>query len=867
MRLAKRLICVILSGAFMTGAFQIPAFAAEKKTIIFVAPDGNDDNPGTKESPLKTPEAARDKLREIRAAGEIGSEGAVVYFREGVYNMLKIFKLEEQDSGVCYRAYRDEEVEFAGGMYLDADDFISADDSVKEKLINENARDRLLQFDLKNIGIEEIGDPEWIGAYSRYPAARFLTTGVYGDTAAGPELFIDDKVMQVSRYPNDGYLNVSEVIEAGSKAADWWFTDPETGEQHGDKSKAIPFTVKLDTDRMKYWKDAKYALLYGRYWFDWADQTVGLGAVDEFEQTITSAQASMYSVKKDRPFYIYNLVEEIDTPGEYYIDKDTLMLYLYPPQDGLGKILLTANEVDIIQINKASDITIKNINFKGGCGRAMCISNSENCVIDGCEISYFMLWNVLISGGKNNGLKNCIIHDNNGGVDLYGGDRITLEESGNYVENCEFYANDRKTKTYCPSLKLRGCGQRASYNKFHKSEHDMIEYQGNNHIIEYNEFFDCVNSTDDMGAIYNHGNLTYQGNEIRYNYFHDVGTKEKTAGAGTQGIFLDGFSAATTIYGNVFENMYGAPIKFAGSDNKVLNNIFINNTSENVTESVEAMNAAAYGAAFDPSPYLRGLREVSYMSEIWLEQYPWMEGYIKPDGSVKIGEDFVIAHNLFVNSPDVRVATEFQSTAKIEDNYITSVDPGFYDYKKGNYLLREDAAVYGIMQDFKPIPFTRMGMYSERAVKRIAEGAAFTDDSSYAYLLGKRKPLSEDYSARTFKEDDTLYVPLRFVCEGLEAAVEYNEATGEISVTDSSGTFVISPDLENITDSYGSSVVPEKMLKKIDDRVYISVDDLAELMAMEVYKGDITVMSYTKDIFTDADTNIVSYLKGQLSED
>lgn len=868
----KKWLCAALAGVMLLGSANVSFAQGEEKTILFVSTDGNDANSGTIDSPFKTPEAARDKIRELKKEGNLGKDGAVVYFREGNYNQLNIFELNEQDSGtpdapICYRAYRDEDVKFIGGMYLDANDFVSASDEAKERIINQNAKNRVVQYDLRKAGMETVGDTEWLGSMTRYPSSRFLTTGVFGDTVSGPELFVDDVAMQVARYPNDGYIYTKEVIAAGSRQDDWWWTDPETGKQTGDKSKAIPFTVKLDTDRMKYWKNAKNALIYGRFVYEWADQTVGLASVDENEQTITSAQPSMYGIQENKPLYIYNLIEEIDSPGEYFIDKENLMLYLYPPQDGLGEILLTNNDIDILQMNNTHDITVKNIDFKGGRGRAVSVNNSENCLLDGCDISFFMLWNVLISGGKNNGLKNCIIHDNNGGVDLYGGNRDTLEESGHYVENCEFYRNDRKTKTYCPSLKMRGVGQRASYNKFHQSEHDMIEYQGNNHIIEFNEFFDCCTNADDMGAIYNCRDLTYQGVQIRYNYFHNVGTEQKSGKVGTQAIFLDDFSSAATISGNVFEKINGSPIKLAGSDNKILNNIFVNNTGENCKMSVEATRSFAYGGSGNTEQVLLDtLAKVPYMSEAWQKQYPWMAEYIKPDGNPKVCEDIVVAHNLLYNSPDVSFSAEIGKYAHVEDNYTSPSDPGFYDYKKRNYLLKEDAQVYKIMQDFKPIPFTRMGMYSKRATDRIKDGMAFADDSPYAYVLGEKKTFAQDYSIRSFKENDVLYVPLRFVCEGFGAKVDYDDMTGKISISNDLGVSVISADLKQITDEYGDAAAPKYEMKKQNGRVYVAVDDAAKLFSMQVYNADVTVISPTKDIFVESDKEIVSYLRGQLSE-
>ena len=68
---------------------------------LFVAPDGSDSNPGTREAPLATPAAARDALRARRA--EAAAPGpAVVNLRGGAYRITETLLLEgEEDSGTA----------------------------------------------------------------------------------------------------------------------------------------------------------------------------------------------------------------------------------------------------------------------------------------------------------------------------------------------------------------------------------------------------------------------------------------------------------------------------------------------------------------------------------------------------------------------------------------------------------------------------------------------------------------------------------------------------------------------------------------------------------------------------------------------
>ena len=44
-----------------------------------------------------------------------------------------------------------------------------------------------------------------------------------------------------------------------------------------------------------------------------------------------SAPPGSYGLEADRPYIAYNLLEEIDEPGEYVVDRTTGILYFWPP--------------------------------------------------------------------------------------------------------------------------------------------------------------------------------------------------------------------------------------------------------------------------------------------------------------------------------------------------------------------------------------------------------------------------------------------------------------------------------------------------------------------------------------------------------
>ena len=80
----KRLTIVVFCGVGV--AFAKPSLAAD----IYVAPGGNDRNPGSREKPFATEEAARRKARGVRGA-------VTVFLRGGTYFLSKPVVLGPED--------------------------------------------------------------------------------------------------------------------------------------------------------------------------------------------------------------------------------------------------------------------------------------------------------------------------------------------------------------------------------------------------------------------------------------------------------------------------------------------------------------------------------------------------------------------------------------------------------------------------------------------------------------------------------------------------------------------------------------------------------------------------------------------------
>jgi len=91
-----------------------------------------------------------------------------------------------------------------------------------------------------------------------------------------------------------------------------------------------------------------------------------------------------------------------------------------------------------------------------------------------------------------------------------------------------------------------GVGQHVAHNLIHDAPFEAMYQRGNDHVLEFNEVHRVCTETGDAGAIHTGRDFTWQGNIIRYNYWHDL------QGSGLHGVtavYLDDFSSGYKIYG------------------------------------------------------------------------------------------------------------------------------------------------------------------------------------------------------------------------------------------------------------------------------------------------------------------------------
>lgn len=872
----KRNQAILLSGLLVMQLLSPVTMAAESKiTELYVSVDGNDSNNGSLNAPFKTLEKARDTLRELKKSGSLGEKGAVVYIREGTYSRLESFNLTEEDSGkenapVTYRAYPGEEVTFVGGVDISLSDFKAVtDESVLERIKYESAKANIKYVSLKDYGLTEIPDMPLYGSYS-YAVAEPLT----GVKAEAPlELFAGNEPMTIARYPNGNEnMYIDQVIEEGTDG--FGFTDQariDRGSGYADDDPIWQnwkgFVIKIDDEHLKNWGEAKDAIIGGRFRRDWAPQSVPIKKVDTEKLTIESGLPAAFLPIPERDCYVYNLIEELDIPGEYYIDKDTGNLYAYLDENAFfadyDSLQLSVLTTPMFNLENASYINIKNLNMEVIRANAVCVKGGSHNNVYGCEISKISTKPIYMNDSYYSGVDSCYVHDVDGSVDIRGGNLETLESSNMYITNCEMENFSRLTGAYTPGLEFHGVGAIITHNELHESVHMAVAWNGNNHLFAYNEIYNVCTDNDDSAAIYAGLHPLTFGNKWIYNYIHDVGGKSSGT-LGVHGIYNDDSLAGGYYAGNVFENIKGYGITAAGRDANVTNNIFIN-----IERGAVDFDRRSFGAGEGQGRTLLIELEDYYKNDIWQAAYPdSLDGL---EAAIRTGENYQVKNeatgNVLVNTPGVTVDSAIKNGATIENNVSYTSDPGFYDMKNRNYTLKEDSKVYKDLPEFAAIPFTRMGRVDERAEQRASKSIILAIDSPQSLVEGEVRYIDGENKAivPTIRNSST-FVPIRFISESMGVNIEWNDAERTVNIAD--GKIIINVDSGEFTkDGVKVEGIENKPFIE-NGRTYLPLRAVAELLDKEVFwedRGFISI-SNTEELFnSERDSDIISYLYNEIS--
>ena len=676
---------MIVTGTLVMAALAAVAVGESASELRFyVATNGNDawsgklpePNATSTDGPFATLERARDAIRKMKQDGGLPGGGVEIIVRGGVYTPVGPLELTAEDAGtadapISYMAADGEEVRLVGGKVVSG--FESVTDAAILGRLDEAARGKVVQADLKALGITDFGSAK----------------------GGGMELFFQDRPMTLSRWPNEGFVTIVE--EAGGEKFD----------VRGRKGDRIGKWV-YDGDRPKRWVDENEVWVHGYWFWDWSDQRHKVKSIDA-EKRIIEVEPPYhgYGYRQGQWYYAYNLLAEIDTPGEWYVDRETGILYFWPPAHIDSGTAVVSVLPTMVTMKDVSHVTLRGMTIEAVRGSAVSMSGGTQNRIVACTFRNCGGSAVGVSGGTNHGVIGCDIYDmGKGGIHLSGGNRTTLTPAGHFAENNHIHHYGRWNRMYQTAVSLNGVGNRASHNLIHNAPHMAIGFGGNDHVIEFNEIHSVCYESNDAGAMYAGRNWTMRGHMIRHNYLHHI---SGFRGRGCVGVYLDDMFASAAIVGNVFYKVTRAAFIGGGRDCTVENNIFVDCNPALHVDARALGWAHGHADGWIKEAQEKGtLTGIAYNKPPYSERYPELVNILEDEPKAPKGN--VIARNVSWGGKWDGIQNVARPYLTLEDNLVDE-DPHFVDLANLDFRLKEDSPAFDL--GFEPIPIEKIGLYED----------------------------------------------------------------------------------------------------------------------------------------------------------
>lgn len=660
---------------------------------FYLAPNGNDTwsgrlpapNAAGTDGPFATPERAQAALRALKRDGELPPGGVTIWLRGGQYQRTDTLALTADDSGtpeapIVWRACVGEEVRFIGGCIVDA--WHPVTDTAMLARLDPAARPFIRCADLTALGITDFGT---------------LSSRGFGRThkPAHLELFFQDRPMTLARWPNDDFVTIADYAEAVAG-----------GDGHGSAIGTVAAGFYYAGDRPTRWQQTDDIWVHGYWCWDWANSYEQIAVLDTERRLIVTRPTNEkgYGYRAGQRYYYMNIFEELDEPGEFFLDRQTGMLYFWPPA-AEGEAIVSILETPFITMEHVSDVTIRGLRFECSRGTGITVRDGARVRIEGCTLCNLGNCGVLVTGGNAHTVSGCDVYEvGDAGIRITGGDVNTLIPAGHLAHNNHVYRFARWSRCYQGGVDVYGVGNRVAHNLIHDAPHTGILFGGNDLLIEYNEIHHVTLETGDCGAIYSGRTWLRRGNTVRHNFIHHTGG----VGMGSMGVYLDDQLSGINVIGNVFWQATRAAFIGGGCNNRVENNIFV--------DCEPAIHVDGRGMVWgqqvvnlkkevkETPPEVLALYRQRYPELATFDSYLYTDDLVPPINNV-------IARNAVAGGRWIDISWgATPEYVPLGENQVEAT-PYYVEMANGGFRLRDDAPAWAF--GFERIPVERIGLVKD----------------------------------------------------------------------------------------------------------------------------------------------------------
>lgn len=666
---------------------------------MHVAPDGDDAAEGSRSRPLATLRGARDRVRQIIAAGQ--ADGAVtVLFADGEYPLAEPVVFGPEDSGtesvpVTYAAAKGARPVFFGGMRLPP--FKAGDDGVWRAQV--------------------------------------------GATLRFEQLYVNGRRAIRARSPNRFYHYMREPVQYG--------VDPLTGKA-ADLSRRAFIADKADIAPLAGKCRAELSNVVVRVFHAWEVSQARVQEIDQASGRVTVTPSTPWAYFYWKPYLpryqLENFREALDEPGEWFLDEAGVLSYLPLPGEKIGKSVAVAPitpaflhfQGDALADKWIAHLTFSGLTFKYAAYTLPAVGQGDSQAavrqpaaveLNGVRQVAFLdcvfahtgahgVW--FRKGCRDSLLQRCHIHDLGGSAALVGHSSWSKEELPDRLTGHIVIDNNilQQGGRVLPGAVGVWIGHASDVRVTHNDIGDFL-YTGismgwtwgyretvtHRNTLAFNHIHHIGQGVlSDMGGIYTLG--LSEGTAVSNNHIHDVYSYDFT-GRGGWGLYTDEGSAGMVYENNLVHHVKtGCIHQHYGKENIFRNNIL-----------AFSMHGQIQRSRIEDHTTIIVTNNVFYWDN---ESAAFWRGSAGNYGTVT---DVVVNANTYWN-PQGIATNAFNGgaweawRAAGHDTHSRIVDPRFRNPSKGDFRFRSGSPA--VEAGFKPFDYAKAGVYGSRAWRKLA---------------------------------------------------------------------------------------------------------------------------------------------------
>ena len=577
------LLTSLLPLAVSSGADGLQSFPSTKEIVFYVAPGGNDAWSGSKptrqgiQGPFATISGARDAIRQLKQKqGGSLKQSVRVLLRGGTYFAQKTIDFTDTDSGtktapITYQAYKNEKPIISGGT-----------------LIKNWTR------------VKVNGKVAWTTTLPQVKAGKW----------AFHQLWVNGTRAQRCRYPKKGYLKVEKSPDV---TPDWTKGQSRFQYRQGD---------------LKAWKDINHGeiIIMSR----WLESRLPIREIDRQNRIVSFTEPTAIAIEAGNSessgagtYYVENILELLNDPGEWYLDYQTGQIFYLPrPGEKLSNSQVIApvlpelfklvgnwksqkfvEHLKFEGINfahgewyypnqtQATTPPIRRLNLSGGQASFyvpafIYAQGVRSCSWKKCTFSHIGHYGIdFTENSSENEVTSCTFHDLGAGAIKIGSGTV-VSDGKQKISKCHIYDGGILFHSAVAIWVGKSSRNTIASNHIHDFYYSGISIgwtwgygekpDASNNIIQNNHIHHIGKKSNgdgpvlnDKGGIYTLGIQT--GTIIRDNLIHDIDAYN----FGAFGIYLDQGSSNILVENNIVHNVKGYSFHLhSGRNNIIRKNIF-----------------------------------------------------------------------------------------------------------------------------------------------------------------------------------------------------------------------------------------------------------------------------------------------------